>query len=110
MRLAFTALIVCAFTLRAQDPAQVKHMSVSTMTNARPLLVSALEIERGLPYPAVMHLKGSVEIKTPVCLNAGPNRAQYCDGYIVLRADEADLHEDSGQIDPRGKVTVTREK
>ena len=51
-----------------------------------------------------------VEIKTPVCLIVGRNNAHSCAGYIVLRADEADFHENSGQIEGRGNVPVTREK
>ena len=58
----------------------------------------------------MIHLKGSVEIRTPVCTESGANHAHTCAGYIVLRAEEADLHEDSGQIDARGKVTVTQEQ
>jgi hypothetical protein len=33
-----------------------------------------------------------------------------CDGYVVLRADTADFHEGTGQIEARGNVTVTREE
>ncbi len=67
-------------------------------------------IEREGDYPAVIHLKGSVEIKTPVCTKEGQGSALHCDGYVVLRADQADLREDSGQIEARGNVRVTREK
>jgi lipopolysaccharide assembly outer membrane protein LptD (OstA) len=69
--------------------------------------VAALGIEREGDYPAVIHLKGRVEIKTPVCTKEG---VLHCDGYVVLRADQADLQEDSGQIEARGNVRVTREK
>ncbi len=51
-----------------------------------------------------------MEIKTPVCVGTGPGNTQVCDGSVVLHADEADFHEDSGRIDARGNVTVTREK
>ena len=75
-----------------------------------PLSVAALGIEREGDYPAVIHLKGSVEIKTPVCTKEGQGSALHCDGYVVLRADQADLREDSGQIEAQGNVRVTREK
>lgn len=111
MKLPLAALAVCALVLTAQDrPAELKHLSVPTATSVRPVEVAALEVVRELPYPSVIHLKGSVEIKTPVCLVTGPGTAQSCAGYVVLHADQADLHEDSGQIEASGSVRVTREK
>jgi hypothetical protein len=68
-----------------------------------------MEIVRDLPYNSVIHLKGSVEIKTPVCIKAGPDNQLRCDGSVVLRADEADIREDTGSINASGHVTVTRE-
>ena len=112
MKFPLSALAVCALGLPAQEyPAgQLKQLSVPTETNVRPVSVAALDIERGLHYPSVIHLKGSVEIKTPVCLATGKGSRQICAGYIILRADEADFHEDSSRIEARGNVTVTREK
>lgn len=56
-----------AVALLAQtDPArEIKHLWVPTSTSVRPSSVSAAEVEREGNYPAVIHLKGSVEIKTP---------------------------------------------
>src|SRR5437764_8373051 len=106
------AIAACTFALAAQDyPAgELKRLSVPTKTNVQPLSAAALNIEREGEYPAIVHLKGSVEIKTPVCLVTGSGNVETCAGYVVLRADEADLHEDSGQIDARGNVKLTREK
>ena len=102
---------VCAMTLVAQEyPAgQLKRLTVPTTTNVRPLSVSALEIERIDEYPSVIHLKGNVEIRTPVCVSTGREGVQQCAGYVVIRADEAELHEGTGRVETRGKVTVTRE-
>jgi hypothetical protein len=112
MKRLLAAIAVCTLSLAAQDyPAgQIKRLSVPTTTNPSPLSVAALEIEREGEYPAILHLKGRVEIKTPVCVNTGPGNAMHCAGYIVLHADAADFHEDSGQTEARGNVTVTREK
>ena len=106
------ALAVCTVALTAQNyPAgQMKRLSVPTTTSVSPLSVSALDIEREGPYPSIIHLKGSVEIKTPVCVKGVPGNALFCAGYIVLHADQADFHEDSGQTEARGNVTVTREQ
>jgi hypothetical protein len=107
MRFAIIWLAIGALPLAGQE---AKHLTVPTGTSVRPLEVTATEVARDLPYDSIIHLSGKVEIRTPVCLKAGANNAQYCAGYVVLRADEADLHEDTGQIDARGHVTVTREK
>lgn len=75
----------------------------------QPISIAARQIERELPYNGIVHLKGSVEIKTPVCLATGPGNAHTCAGYVVLRADQADFHEESGQIEADGNVKLTRE-
>ena len=105
------AFAICILTLTAQDyPAgQMKRLTVPTKTNVNPISVAALAIEREGDYPAIIHLKGSVEIKTPVCVKPGQGSVLHCDGYIVLHADQADFHEASGQVEARGNVTVTRE-
>lgn len=53
--------------------------------------VSALSIERGVRYPSVIHLKGDVEIRR---------------SGMILRADEADYDEDTGEVEARGHVRV----
>ena len=101
----------CAVMLGAQDyPAgERKHLSVPIASSAKPLAVAAAEIERDGSYPSVIHLKGDVEIRMPVCVATGPGgTVQHCAGEIVFRADEADLHEDTGQIDGKGELRVTR--
>jgi lipopolysaccharide export system protein LptA len=101
----------CAMSLAAQDypPGQLKRLTVPTRTNAKPLSVSAMDIERIDEYPSTIHLKGNVEIRTPVCVNTGRDGVQQCAGYLVIHADEAELHEGTGRVETRGKVTVTRE-
>ena len=112
MKRSLAALAVCTLALAAQDyPAgELKRLSVPTTTSAQPLSIAALEIEREGPYPSLVHLKGSVEIRTPVCVKAGPGSALNCAGYLVLRAAAADFQEDSGRIEARGNVTLTREQ
>ena len=106
----FTALL-CAAVLCGQSypTGQLKHLSVPIASNAQPLVVAALEIDRGVQYPSIIHLKGDVEIRMPVCVVTGPGTAQHCAGEIVFRADEANLHEDTGQIEAKGIVKVTRD-
>ena len=84
-----------------------KHLSVVPVGGGRGSTLAALNIERETPYPSAIHLKGAVEIKTAVCLPVGRHGKLICDGEMILRADEATYHEDSGQIEARGSVTVT---
>jgi hypothetical protein len=98
-----------AFAISTLAAQEIKHVVVPIDSSERAVLASALEVVRDLPYNGVIHLKGSVEIKMPVCIKIGPNNAKQCEGYVILRAEEADVHADSGKIDARGNVTVTRE-
>ena len=109
-KLWFAALTVSAAALVAQSPpVEVKHLTVPDSTEGRAPVVSALEIVRDLPYNGIDHLKGDVEIKTPVCVSIGPNHEWTCNGFVVLRAEQAVYHEDTGQIEASGDVRVTRE-
>jgi hypothetical protein len=110
MRISIAAML-CAAAVTAQDfPAgQLKHLSVPIASSAKPFAVAAVEIEReDLHYPSVIRLKGAVEIRMPVCVVTGPGNAQVCAGEIVFHADEADLHEDTGQIETKGGARVSR--
>ena len=109
MKMSLVAL-VCAVVLSAQNypPGERKHLSVPIAGSAQPLAVAATEIERGAQYPSVIHLKGDVEIRMPVCVATGRGSVQHCAGEIVFRADEVDLHEETGQIEAKGAVRVTR--
>jgi hypothetical protein len=108
MKLFLAALALCSLPLAAQNGSEIKHLSIPAIPGLRPVAVAAAEIQRELPYPGVIHLKGSAEIRTPICVE-GPKNTHVCGGYIVLRADEADFHVDSGQIDARGNVQVVQE-
>jgi hypothetical protein len=44
----------------------------------------------------------------PICVVTGPGNAQNCAGEIVFHADEADLPEDTGQIEAKGGARITR--
>jgi hypothetical protein len=47
---------------------------------------------------SVLHLKDNVEIKTAPRGEHGQ--------FVLLRADEADFHIDTGAVEPRGNVSV----
>jgi hypothetical protein len=109
MKISIAALM-CASAVSAQNyPAgQLKHISVPIASSAQPLAVAAMEIDRELQYPSVIHLKGAVEIKMPICVVTGPGTAQDCAGEIIFHADEANLHEDTGQIEAKGGARISR--
>ena len=101
------SLAVLPSNVRGQggQTAELKHILVAPKNGGRTVSLAALSIERGGSYPSVIHLLGNVEIKTPVCIPVGPKSV--CDGEMILRADRAEFHEDSGKIDAHGDVTVT---
>jgi hypothetical protein len=109
MKISIAALM-CTLAVNAQNypTGQLKHISVPVASSAQPLSVAAMEIDRELQYPSVIHLKGAVEIKMPICVVTRPETVQNCAGEIVFRADEADLHEDTGQIEAKGGARITR--
>jgi hypothetical protein len=100
----FAALLMQA---AGQDtPSEQKHVIVP-MNGNRGVKLSAISIERGASYPSVVTLKGDVEIRTPVCLPVGKKGSTVCDGEMIVHADEATFHEDTGEIEARGAVMVT---
>jgi hypothetical protein len=105
--LALIAIVGLA-AVAQETSGTMKHLLVSPMNgsaNGR-ATVSARSIERGAEYPSVIHLKGDVEIRTPVCFQAHDSAKTVCYGETVVHADEAEYHEDTGEIEPHGKVTV----
>jgi hypothetical protein len=92
-----------------QNPEPVKHVMVAPQSGTAngQATVSARSVERGVGYPAVIRLKGDVEIRTPVCFKAGKGTDEtVCHGYTIVRADEAEYDEATGEIQAHGKVTV----
>jgi hypothetical protein len=103
----FAAAMLCSLALcQDKDTVEVKHLTVPTLNGNRAVSMSALNVERGVEYPSVIRLNGNVEIRTPVCLPVGPENKLVCDGYMILRADEATFHEDTGAIEAHGNVSV----
>lgn len=101
------ATAFCVLALFAQD--EPKHLAVAG-SRELPMTVKADQIERGASYPSTIHLKGNVEVRTGVCVRTEPGHSLSCNGYTVLRADEADVDEDSGAVEARGHVRMTHEK
>jgi hypothetical protein len=91
-----------------ENPSELKHLMVSPQSGTADgrATVSARNIERDGGYPSVIRLKGEVEIRTPVCFQTGKGTETSCYGYTTVRADEAVYHEDTGEIEAHGKVTV----
>jgi len=54
-------------------------------------------------FPGIVHLKGTVEIATKVGVSDAPVSLM----IMVVRADEADYHEDTGEIEARGNVQMS---
>jgi lipopolysaccharide assembly outer membrane protein LptD (OstA) len=65
--------------------------------------LQADSIERGVRYPSVIQLRGNVQITSRTVVSDTPLSMM----IMVVRADEADYHEDTGEIEARGSVQVT---
>src|SRR4051794_11271099 len=100
-----TLLVSLAFAGLAPGQAQM-HLTSAPLSGGRQVTMAADEITRTGDYPSTVHLKGAVEIRTPVCLSATENSKPLCDGQTIVRSDEATFHEDTGQIEAKGSVTV----
>jgi hypothetical protein len=101
----YVALTLLLFS--GYSNAQERKHIVAAPLNGRPVLLAANDIVRTGAYPSTIHLTGGVEVKSPVCLATGKNGKVICDGYMLLRADEATYHEDTGEIQASGAVSVS---
>jgi hypothetical protein len=102
------AVVVLPAIGQTPESGEQKHVIAWAANDPLPgLQLSALSIVRGAEYPSVVYLKGNVEVKSPVCLPVGRKRSLVCDGYMVLRADSVEFHEDTGRIDAHGNVSIT---
>jgi hypothetical protein len=106
---SIVALVSVLFLVKGQenDASEQKHLITAPLNSNRSVALEALSIERGMPYPSVITLKGNVRIKTPVCLPVGPKSADICDGYMIVRADEAEFDQKTGEIQAHGTVMIT---
>jgi hypothetical protein len=103
MRYRMPALLFSAALMSGQD----KHLNVVPVSGGRGATLDANQIERSADrYPSTVHLKGSVTVRIPVCLPSGEDGKQVCDGFTIIRADEAPYHEDTGEIEATGSVRV----
>jgi lipopolysaccharide assembly outer membrane protein LptD (OstA) len=103
----FASLTFLTLAIGQETVPPRKHMSIAPLNGSRPVTVSALNIERGAQYPTIVRLSGSVEIRTPFCAPPGSDWKVTCYGEMIVRADEVQFHEDTGQIEAHGNVVVT---
>ena len=92
---------------QSRESSELKHLMASPVNSMRPVSLAALAIERGVEYPSVVKLKGDVRIDTPVCLPVGIRRSLVCDGKMIVRADQAEFDEKTGEIRAQGNIVVT---
>src|SRR5947209_7116860 len=111
MRLSVPGVwLACVFVGQAisqESKTEQKHLTVAPLNSARAVTLSADSIDRHPHYPSEIQLKGHVEIRTPVCLPIGKPGEHACDGVMIVRADDAKFHEDTGEIEAHGDVSVT---
>jgi len=101
VRASLCAIALCGCAAAAAQ----KHMKITTEEHVVvDLAANSMETESN-PSPAagkspvIVHLKGDVEIRMRWA-EASPER-------LVMHADAADFHEDTGEVETHGNVTVT---
>ena len=102
MKYSILALLFLAGVSSGQ---QQKHLTVVPLNGAWSSTLTANDIERVGRYPSTIHLNGGIEVKTYVCRSSNGKRV--CDGYTILRADTATYHEDTGEIEANGSVSIS---
>lgn len=109
-RLALALVFTCSMMIAARSVSQgdtaagdnkpeLKRIMTTMPEGKGSLRLSAISIDRDWS-PPITHLKGNVQVEiwsTPRKNNT----------VTVLRADEADYYENTGEIVPRGNVRVT---
>jgi len=98
MRACAIALGLITLPLSAgmgQQPEELKHFSINS-PKGWSVKITAENMAR---EALTLHLRGNVEIKTSIGQDA-PRQ------FLLLRADEADFHIDTGAIEPRGNVMM----
>jgi hypothetical protein len=94
---------MCQFPVLCQDN-QTKHLLISPPDGGPARSLEALEIRRDTSNAHVVELNGMAQIRTALCGHEVLNRKM-----VVLRADTAVYHEDTGEIEANGNVHVTFE-
>src|SRR5438067_8752788 len=92
------ALIGTAPQAISQNSTPAKRLNLKTGAAT----VQADSIERLVRFPSVVRLKGNVQIATKIGAGDAPVRLM----IMTVRADEADYHEDTGEIEARGSVQM----
>jgi len=89
----FSLAGICLSTAVGQVGAgEMKHVTLVSRQGKRgPVNASALQVVKGADYPSIAHVKGNVEIRA--------------NGFI-LRAEQADYDEQTGEIKATGNVSV----
>ncbi len=93
--LAFAAMAFPLCPALGQQPDARKHFSIDSPKGWR----VAMSAENMAREGSVLHLRGKVEIKT----SQQPSEHGM---YLLVRADAADFHIDTGAVEPRGNVKL----
>ena len=95
--------------LRMETPyGKAVFLEASSLQQRDAAVKSKAREDRFRPHSSIVHLRGNVVVKTDCSLPLrGAAAAPVC---LVLRADEAEYHEDTGQIEASGTVRVKFEQ
>ncbi len=99
--LAFDSLAAKPQNLTDASTKNEVHIS-TTLPSGQPVRLSALSVDRNW-VTFVTHLRGNVQVEMRETVQGGTL-------YFVVRADEADFNEKTGELTPRGNVRITHEE
>ena len=98
------ALVACLAVLLFSAPQKAISQSPERLNlKTDSVDIKALSIEREPRFPGIVHLQGNVEIATKVRASVSPLQLL----IMAVSADEADYHEDTGEIEARGNVRMS---
>lgn len=94
--------VTCQLAIGQDRVPAPERLHVMATGPSNRVMLEADNIERGAAYPSVIQLKGNVQIKAKAVVQESPLSLM----VMVVRADEASYHEDTGEIEARGNVHV----
>jgi lipopolysaccharide assembly outer membrane protein LptD (OstA) len=118
---AAAALVIAAILpqLGSSQRGAPSRLYVRSSTQSTRVALSADQILREdsgnlrpSPYASVIHLRGNVEIRIccvqlPTGNDASKQDPEPPSMYLLMHADDADYHEETGEIEAHGAVRVT---
>jgi hypothetical protein len=116
--LPFNGLVACSLAIflphaASSQDAAASRLYVPGYANSGRMTLAADSIVREdppnpgpSPLASIIHLRGHVEVRT-CCVQFPTSKPDPPKAYVIVRADEADYHGDTGEIEARGVMRIS---